>query len=231
MFEKRAMRYPAVVGRPTEGESTGGRAEEREAIPGSVILVKNFQSEIGNTVARRSLVHSAPGARTETEDCSDGFERVRYRNARPKPNPRFESVGQPTDGSDSQFRARQKPMLMDNIGLSKNMALPKGTVLPRAGAIASLVLLILLVLVPCAVLFFTVNPDSVSRHLRFSDLPVIWWAVWAMVSLWAGLDSSRWLRLLGKPVDPLGPQAVWGILLGILNVGASLLVVMLHTSR
>src|ERR1700693_5470288 len=123
-------------------------------------------------------------------------------------------------------------MLMDNFGSPKNMALPKGTVLlPRAGAIASLVLLILLVLVPCAVLFFTINPEAVSRHLRFSDLPVIWWAVWALVSLWAGLDSSRLLRLLGKPVDPLGPQAVWGMLLGILNVGASLLVVMLHTSR
>jgi hypothetical protein len=119
-------------------------------------------------------------------------------------------------------------MLMDNFGLVKNMALPKGAVLfPRAGAIASLVLLILLVLVPCAVLFFTINPESVSRQLRFSDLPVIWWAVWAMVSLWAGLDSSR----LFKSVDPLGPQAVWTMLLGILNVGASLLVVMLHTSR
>jgi hypothetical protein len=81
------------------------------------------------------------------------------------------------------------------------------------------------------VLFFTINPESVSRQLRFSDLPVIWWAVWAMVSLWAGLDSSRLLRLLGKSVDPLGPQAVWTMLLGILNVGASLLVVMLHTSR
>ena len=123
-------------------------------------------------------------------------------------------------------------MLIDNFGLSKNMVFLKGTLLlPRAGAIASLVLLILLVLVPCAVLFFAVNPDSVFRHLRFSDLPVIWWAVWAMVSLWAGLDSSRLLRLLGKPVDPLGPQVVWGMLLGILNVRASLLVVMLHTSH
>ena len=50
-------------------------------------------------------------------------------------------------------------MLRDNFGLPKNMALPKGTVLlPRAGAIASLILLILLVLVPCAVLFFTSIP-------------------------------------------------------------------------
>jgi hypothetical protein len=52
-----------------------------------------------------------------------------------------------------------------------------------------------------------------------------------MVSLWAGLDSPRLLRLLGKPVDPLSTQAVWGVLLGLLNVGASLLVVVLHWPR
>jgi len=32
-------------------------------------------------------------------------------------------------------------------------------------------------------------------------------------------------------VDPLSPQAVWGVLLGMLNVGVSLLVVVLHWPR
>ena len=67
--------------------------------------------------------------------------------------------------------------------------------------------------------------------MRFSDVPVIYWALWAMVSLWAGLDSPRLLRLLGKPVDPLSTQALWGVLLGLLNVGASLLVVVSHWPR
>jgi hypothetical protein len=35
---------------------------------------------------------------------------------------------------------------------------------------------------------------------------------------------------MGRPVDPLGTQALWGALLGALNVGASLLVVMSRTS-
>jgi hypothetical protein len=141
-------------------------------------------------------------------------------------------VGKPTEASDSHFRSVVKPMLIGNFGLLKNMSLPKGSpLLFRAGAIASLVLLVLLLLVPCAVLFFAVNPGSVSRHVRFSDVPVIYWALWATVSLWAGLDSPRLLRLLGKPVDPLSPQAVWGVLLGMLNVGASLLVVVLRWPR
>jgi hypothetical protein len=45
-------------------------------------------------------------------------------------------------------------MLIGNFGLLKNMSHPKGSpLLFRAGAIASLVLLVLLLLVPCAVLF------------------------------------------------------------------------------
>ncbi len=101
----------------------------------------------------------------------------------------------------------------------------------RAAATAGLAIAALLVLVPCVVLFFAVNPGPTAQHLRVFQLPVTCWAVWAMVSLWAALDSSRLWRVLGRPVDPLGTQAVWGMLLGALNVGASLLAVMLRISR
>ncbi len=103
--------------------------------------------------------------------------------------------------------------------------------LVRAAATAILAIAALLVLVPCVVLFFAVNPESADQHLHVFRLPVTCWAVWAMVSLWAALDSSRLWRVLGRPVDPLGTQAVWGMLLGGLNVGAALLVVMLRISR
>jgi hypothetical protein len=36
---------------------------------------------------------------------------------------------------------------------------------------------------------------------------------------------------LGRPVDPLGSYGFWGIFLGAVNVGASLLVVVLRTTR
>ena len=97
-------------------------------------------------------------------------------------------------------------------------------------AVASLVLLGLLVLVPGAVLFLAVSPESASPHRFLFHFPVICWAVWAMVSLWAALDSPKVLRTLGWSVDPLGSYAFWGMLLGVLNIGASLLV-MLRTYR
>jgi hypothetical protein len=101
----------------------------------------------------------------------------------------------------------------------------------RAPATALLAVAVLLVVVPCVVLFFAVSPQSASQHVRVFQLPVTCWAVWALVSLWAALDSSRLWRVLGRPVDPLGTQALWGMLLGIVNIGAVLLVVMSRPSH
>ena len=112
------------------------------------------------------------------------------------------------------------------------MLFPKDTpLLLRAAATAILAVATLLVVVPCVVLFFAVSPESASSHFRPVHLPVTCWAVWALVSLWVALDSSRLWRVLGRPVDPLGTQALWGALLGALNIGASLLVVMSRPSQ
>jgi hypothetical protein len=40
-----------------------------------------------------------------------------------------------------------------------------------------------------------------------------------LISLWAALNASTWLRTLGEPVGPLGPHALWDPLLGALNIG------------
>lgn len=124
-------------------------------------------------------------------------------------------------------------MLVASFTLARfNMLFPRGASLwLRATATVFLAVALLLVLVPCGVLFFAVSPESISRHLQPSHLPVACWAVWALVSLWAALDSSRLWRVLGRPVDPLGPHALWGVLLGALNIGASLLVVMSRTAH
>src|ERR1700690_2043451 len=66
---------------------------------------------------------------------------------------------------------------------------------------------------------FRGKPESASQHLRLFQLPLGCWAVWALISLWAALDSSRLWRILGRPVDPLGSRALWGVLLGTLNIG------------
>ncbi len=123
----------------------------------------------------------------------------------------------------------QKSMLLP---IRPNMLFPKDTpLLLRAAATAILAVATLLVLVPCVVLFFAVSPESAPPQLRPAQLPVACWAAWALVSLWAALDSSRLWRILGRPVDPLGTQALWGVLLGALNIGASLLVVMSQPSH
>ncbi len=112
------------------------------------------------------------------------------------------------------------------------MFFPKHTsLLLRAAVTAILAVGTLLFLVPCGVLFFAVSPESVLPRLRVFQLPVTGWAAWALVSLWAALDSSRLWRVLGRLVDPLGTQALWGALLGVLNIGASLLVVMSRASH
>src|SRR5450432_1120252 len=123
-------------------------------------------------------------------------------------------------------------MLVLSFTWLTHMLFPKDTPLSlRAAATAILVVAMLLVLVPCLVLFFAVSSESASQHLRLFQLPVTCWAAWALVSLWAALDSSRLWRVLGIPVDPLGTHAVWGMLLGALHIGASLLVVSLRTSH
>ena len=101
----------------------------------------------------------------------------------------------------------------------------------RTAAIASLVLLVVLVLVPCAVLFSAIGSGSGPQHLRLFQIPVACWAVWALISLWAALDSSKLLHTLGITADPLGSCGFWGVLLGVLNVGASFLVALLRSSR
>jgi hypothetical protein len=101
----------------------------------------------------------------------------------------------------------------------------------RAAAVGSIFLFAMLVSVPCVVLFLTVNPLPDSPHLKLLQLPAVYWAVWALVSLWVALDSAKLFNTLGLPVDPLGSYGIWGLLLGALNVGASLLVLTEHISH
>jgi hypothetical protein len=105
--------------------------------------------------------------------------------------------------------------------------------LSRAAATARRFLSVMLVLVPCAALFFALNPLSISSspHMRLFQLPAIYGAVWALISVWAALNSSKLLLALGMPADPLGSYGVWGLLLGALNIGASLLIVALRISQ
>ena len=67
------------------------------------------------------------------------------------------------------------------------------TLLSRAAATASMFLIVMLVLVPCAALFFALNPLSISSspHLRLFQLPAIYGAVWALISAVGGIELIK----------------------------------------
>ncbi len=72
----------------------------------------------------------------------------------------------------------------------------------------------MLVSVPCVVLFLTVNPLPDSPHLKLLQIPAVYGAVWALVSLWVALDSAK---LFQHPRAASGPsRVVWhlGIAIG-----------------
>src|ERR1700730_15340059 len=111
------------------------------------------------------------------------------------------------------------------------MAFTKGAPLwPRIAATASPVLLGLPGLVPCRILCSAVSPGSDPQRLSRFELGEICWVAWALVSLWAALDSSKWPRTLSMPVDALGSYGFSGIRLVVLNIGASFLVLVQASS-
>ena len=154
------------------------------------------------------------------------------------PQPKLTRAWRPfrrsTDGSVqlSTRNARKSMLVISFQPVEPSMLFAKDTpLLLRAAATASLAVAALLVLVPCVVLFFAVSPESSVHHLSLFQLPVTCWAAWALVSLWAALDSSRlWRGWLAGRVS-WGRQGVWAMLLGALNIGASLLVVVSRASR
>ena len=106
-------------------------------------------------------------------------------------------VGLPTKWLDPQSE-RTKSIL---IAAGADMLLPKDTSVGSGRGSAT-----------CAIL---------ARH-RFAPLAVscgdMLGGLGAGLAV-GGLDSSRLWRVLGRPVDPLGSQALWGVFLGVLNVG------------
>lgn len=203
MLENRTMAEFSAVGLPTRAKLRGTRRVVRAARPYLPVFRMTFAERPEATTSGR-------------------------------PPDRMVNVGQPTDSLIPRFLRRLKLFSVQHrcVPVQNKMALLKGNpLLPHAAATASLLLLALLVLVPCAVLFSAVTPGSGPQAQRLLALPAICWAIWAIIALWAALDSSKLWRTLGRRVDPLGSYGVWGILLGVLNVGASLLAVVLHTSR
>jgi hypothetical protein len=54
-------------------------------------------------------------------------------------------------------------------------------------------------------------------------------AMWALLNVWVTLDGARIYTLTGKAVDPLGPETLGVSGLGLVNIFAALLFIVLKT--
>src|SRR5260370_16611406 len=84
-------------------------------------------------------------------------------------------------------------------------------------------LVVLLGLVPCTVLFISVDSGDSLLRTHLLKIPVFFWAGWAVVSLWAALDIRRLTEVVGRRTDPLQPEGIASLILALLNYASALL--------
>src|SRR5207245_3343873 len=85
-------------------------------------------------------------------------------------------------------------------------------------------LIVLLGLVPCTVLFLSVDSGDSLLRTYLLKIPVFFCAGWAVVSLWAALDIRRLTEIIGRKTDPLCPEGHWIAYIGTLELRLSHLV-------
>jgi hypothetical protein len=79
---------------------------------------------------------------------------------------------------------------------------------------------------PLGLLFVGLSRDA-SAHGKIRPFPQFGAAVWAVFSIWVMLDGACIYGLTGPPSDPLGAEGVSLTVLGLVNVIAALLFLIL----
>ena len=70
-------------------------------------------------------------------------------------------------------------------------------------------LVALLCLLPCTLLFISIDSGDSLLRAHLLRIPVVFWAGWAVLSIWAALDMPRISRIFGRSRDDqLGPEAM-----------------------
>jgi hypothetical protein len=75
----------------------------------------------------------------------------------------------------------------------------------------------LLCLLPCIVLIISIDSGESLLRTHLLRVPVVFWAAWGVLSIWAALDMPRISKLFGRSTDPLGPQAMALCILALIN--------------
>jgi len=83
-------------------------------------------------------------------------------------------------------------------------------------------LVALLCLLPCTLLFISIDSGDSLLRSHLLRIPVVFWAGWAVLSIWAALDMPRISKIFGRSTDPLGPEAMGLCVLALINCASVL---------
>jgi hypothetical protein len=71
------------------------------------------------------------------------------------------------------------------------------------------VVLGLLCLLPCPALLISIDSNESFLRTHLLRIPVVFWALWAMLSVWAALDMPRISKLFWPQHPSPGPAGDW----------------------
>ena len=81
------------------------------------------------------------------------------------------------------------------------------------------VILVLLIATPAFLFVAAVSNDS-TLYGFLGQTTMFWFPLWAIIAVWLTLDASALYALIGPRPDPFGPKALRLSALGVANVAA-----------
>jgi hypothetical protein len=125
----------------------------------------------------------------------------------------------------------QRLLAAVKLRLGQNKGKASGA--PQAGILRQITfvaVLVLLFAVPAVLLVAAVS-DSFALRDTIVRLTVFWFPVWAVFTVWVSLDAVALYGFVGPRPDPLGPKALGLSALGVANIGAMFLFLILTRGR
>ena len=114
-----------------------------------------------------------------------------------------------------------------NCGVGGGLSVPKATL---RGRTIFAVVLMLLIATP-AFLFVAAVSDDSRLYGVLGQITVFWFPLWAIFAVWVTLNASALYGLIGPRPAPLGPRALKLSALGLANVAAMFLFLILTKGK
>jgi hypothetical protein len=121
--------------------------------------------------------------------------------------------------SDDQVRG--------NGGVAEGLSVPKASILRHT---VFAVALLLLIATPSFLFIAAVSTDS-TLHGVLSHITVLGFPLWATFAVWVTLDASALFGFVGPRPDPFGSRALGLSALGVANIAAMFLFLILTNGK